>query len=281
MCCHPSLAIEGQVALILRALGALTTDEIASAFLVSAETMKRRLTRAKAKIKASGIPFRVPPDHLLAQRLKSVLAVVYLIFNQGYGGRRDLCTEAIRLGRVLGRLLPAESEVHGLLALMLLHDSRWRARFLNGEIVQLEHQDRSLWDSCQIGEGRSELDLALALGRRGPYVLQGAIASLQIEERIDWLQIVALYGELAPLTKSPVVELNGAVALAQAGSPQKALHIVERLGLVRYPYFHSTRAELLRRLGRFEEAREAYLRALELTRSDPERRFLNRKLNDM
>ena len=280
MCCHPALATEAQVALTLRALGGLTTEEIADAFLVTPETMKRRLSRAKARIKTTGIPFRVPPEHLLARRLSAVLAVVYLIFNQGYGGRVDLAGEAIRLGRLLSGLLPGEPEVHGLLALMLCHDARRSARFSDSELVLLEHQDRSLWDAAQIAEGRAALDLALALHGRGPYVLQGAIASLQIEERIDWPQVVALYGELARLTQSPVVELNRAVAVAQTGSPQVALRIVEGLELDEYPYLHSTRGELLRRLGRTEEAREAYRRALELTRNEPERRFLQRRLDE-
>jgi RNA polymerase sigma-70 factor, ECF subfamily len=280
MCCHPALATEAQVALTLRALGGLTTEEIAGAFLVTPETMKRRLSRAKARIKTTGIPFRVPPEHLLARRLSAVLAVVYLIFNQGYGGRVDLAAEAIRLGRLLSGLLPGEPEVHGLLALMLCHDARRSARFSDSELVLLEHQDRSLWDAAKIAEGRAALDRALVLHGRGPYVLQGAIASLQIEERIDWPQVVALYGELARLTRSPVVELNRAVAVAQTGSPQAALRIVEGLELDGYPYFHSTRGELLRRLGRAEEARAAYGRALELTRNEPERRFLQRRLNE-
>ncbi|HEY4025382.1 MAG TPA: sigma-70 family RNA polymerase sigma factor [Candidatus Dormibacteraeota bacterium] len=280
MCCHPALATEAQVALTLRALGGLTTEEIASTFLVPPETMKRRLSRAKAKIKTAGIPFRVPPEHLLARRLSAVLAIVYLVFNQGYGGRIDLSAEAIRLGRLLCRLMPGEPEVHGLLALMLCHDARRRARFADADLVLLEDQDRSLWDAAQIAEGRAALDRSLALLGRGPYVLQGAIASLQIEQPIDWAHVAALYGELARRTRSPVVELNRAVAVAQAGSPQAALDIVERLELDDYPYLHSTRAELLRRLGRAEEARAAYRRALELTRNEPERRFLQRRLNE-
>ncbi len=281
MCCHPALATEAQVALTLRALGGLTTEEIAGAFLVAPETMKRRLSRAKAKIKGAGIPFSVPPKHLLSRRLVAVLAVVYLIFNQGYGGRIDLAAEAIRLARLLTVLMPGEAEVHGLLALMLCHDARRRARFSNGELVLLEHQDRSLWDASQIAEGRGALDRALALHGRGPYVLQGAIASLQTEARVDWPQVVALYGDLAGATRSPVVELNRAVAVAQAGSPEAALQIVEGLNLDDYPYLHSTRAELLRRLGRAEEARVAFRRALDLTRSEPERRFLQRRLDQL
>jgi RNA polymerase sigma-70 factor (ECF subfamily) len=280
MCCHPALATEAQVALTLRALGGLKTEEIAAAFLVSPETMKRRLSRAKAKIKTAGVPFSVPPEHLLARRLAAVLAVVYLIFNQGYGGSLDLAAEAIRLGRLLSGLLPGEPEIHGLLALMLCHDARRRARFSNGELVLLEDQDRSLWNANQIAEGRGVLERALALRGRGPYVFQAAIASLQVEERIDWPQIAALYGELVRLTRSPVVELNRAVAVAQAGSSRAALGIVEGLELDDYPYLHSTRAELLRRLGRAKEARAAYRRALELTRNEPERRFLQRRLSE-
>ncbi|MBO0685775.1 MAG: sigma-70 family RNA polymerase sigma factor, partial [Candidatus Dormibacteraeota bacterium] len=234
MCCHPALATEAQVALTLRALGGLTTEEIANAFLVAPETMKRRLSRAKAKIQAAAIPFSVPPEPLLAERLAAVLAVVYLIFNQGYEGRVDLAAEAIRLGRVLSRLLPAEPEVHGLLALMLCHHARRRARFSGGELVLLQDQDRSLWDAGQIEQGRAEVDRALELGGRGSYVLQGAIASLQTEEQIDWPQVVALYAELSRLTGSPVVELNRAVAVAQAGSPQAALQIVDGLDLDEY-----------------------------------------------
>jgi RNA polymerase sigma-70 factor, ECF subfamily len=280
-CCHPALSTEAQVALTLRALGGLSTDEIGHAFLVSAETMKRRLSRAKGKIKAAGIPFAVPPGHLLPARLAAVLAVVYLIFNEGYGGRVDLAAEAIRLGRLLGELMPDEPEVHGLLALMLCHDARRKARFAGGELVLLEDQDRALWDAAQIAEGRAALERALALGGRGPYVLQAAIASLQLEAGVDWPQVAALYRELALLTRSPVVELNRAVAVAQAGAPEEALRIADALELDDYPYLHSTRAELLRRLGHADEARAAYRRALELTRAEPERRFLQRRLAEV
>jgi RNA polymerase sigma-70 factor (ECF subfamily) len=281
MCCHPALAKEAQVALTLRALGGLSTDEIARAFIVAPETMKRRLTRAKARITAVGIPFRVPPEHLLAERLGAVLAVVYLIFNEGYSGRIDLAAEAIRLCRVLRSLLPSESEVQGLLALMLCHDARRQARFVDGELVLLADQDRSLWDKQQIADARSELDRALALGSRGPYVVQAAIAVLHTAERIDWPQVAALYAELSALTRSPVVELNRAVAIAESGSPDAALGLIEHLPLEDYPYLHSTRAELLRRLGRLPEARAAYHRALELTHTDPERRFLTRRLAEL
>jgi RNA polymerase sigma-70 factor, ECF subfamily len=280
-CCHPALASEAQVALTLRALGGLTTEEVARAFLTSPETMKRRLTRAKAKIKATGIPFSLPPDHLLPERVAAVLAVVYLIFNEGYGGRVDLAAEAIRLGRMLAVLMPDEPEVHGLLALMLLHDARREARFAGGEMVLLQEQDRSLWKAAQIQEGRRLIERALALRGRGPYVLQAAIASLQAEARIDWPQVVALYGELHRLTASPVVELNRAAAIAEAQSPTAALEIVDRLDLTDYQYLHSTRAELLRRLGRTEEAAAAYRRALELAHVDSERRFLTRRLTEL
>jgi RNA polymerase sigma-70 factor (ECF subfamily) len=280
-CCHPALATEAQVALTLRALLGLTTEEIASAFLVSEETMKRRLTRAKAKIRATAIPFAVPADHLLPDRLKAVLAIVYLIYNEGYGGRVDLAVEAIRLGRILCELMPDEPEAHGLLALMLFHHSRRAARFDGGELVLLPDQDRSLYDESEIAFGRTELDRALALRGAGPYVLQAAIASLQLEPEIDWGQIVGLYGRLAALTRSPVVELNRAVAIAEAGDPRAALDLVDGLDLSDYRYLHSTRAELLRRLGRLEEAREAYERALPLARTDPERRFLSRRLAEL
>jgi RNA polymerase sigma-70 factor, ECF subfamily len=283
-CCHPALALEAQVALTLRALGGLTTDEIARAFLVSEETMKRRLSRAKAKIKAAGIPFAVPAAHLLPDRLNAVLAVVYLIYNEGYSDaptRIDLATEAIRLGRVLAALMPDEPEVHGLLALMLIQHARRRARFSGDELVLLEDQDRSLWDLEEIASGREALERAIALRGRGPHVLQAAIASLQSEERIDWNEVAALYGELAQVTRSPVVELNRAVAVAQAGATEQALEIVEQLELGDYQYLHSTRGELLRRLGRTGEAREAFERALALARSAPERRFLERRIAEL
>ncbi len=280
-CCHPALALDAQVALTLRTLGGLTTEEIARAFLVPAETMKRRLTRAKDKIKTAGIPFSVPADHLLPDRLAAVLAVVYLIFNEGYGGRVDLAAEAIRLGRMLASLMPDEPEVRGLLALLLLHDSRRGARFAGGELVLLEDQDRSRWDRGQIGEGRALLDRAIALHGRGAYVLQAAIASLQADDPIDWAEVAALYGELARVTGSPVVELNRAVAIAEVEGPAAALAIVDAVALDDYQYLHSTRADLLRRLGRTDEARAAYERALELARSEPERRFLERRIDEL
>ena len=280
-CCHPSLATDAQVALTLRALGGLSTDEIARAFIVSPETMKRRLTRAKAKIKVAGIPLSVPPEHLLPQRLAAVLAIVYLIFNEGYGGRFDLAAEAIRLGRVLAQLMPDESEVFGLLALMLLHDSRRAARLVDGELVLLADQDRSLWNHEQIAAGRAALHRALTLRGRGQYALQAAIASLQAQDSPDWAEVVALYTELAALTRSHVVALNRAVAIAQAGSPAAALELVDTLDLDDYRYLHSTRAELLRRLHRGPEAAAAYRRALALTATDSERRFLERRLAEL
>jgi RNA polymerase sigma-70 factor, ECF subfamily len=280
-CCHPALALDGQVALTLRTLGGLKTEEIARAFLVPEATMAKRLARAKSKINAAGIPFRVPPAHLLPDRLAAVLAVVYLIFNEGYGGRGELAAEAIRLGRALVELMPDEPEAHALLALMLVNDARRGARFADGTVVLLGDQDRSLWDFDQIAEGRAALDRALALGGNGPYVLQAAIAALHVDEPQDWPQLAALYGELARRTGSPVVELNQAVAIAEAGDVEAALALVERLELDRYHYLHATRAELLRRLDRVEGARAAYDRALELVHSDAERRFLEGKLGEL
>ena len=298
MCCHPALAVEAQVALTLRAVGGLSTEEIARAFLVPPDTMKRRLTRAKSKIKVAGIPFGVPSGPRLPERLGAILAVVYLIFNEGYTDpdRPGLAAEAIRLGRVLAALLPAEPEVLGLLALMLLHDSRRETRFAGNEpgneqsqdLVLLADQDRSRWDWRQIAEGRALLDRALgqttaqttarAAVRTGPYVIQAAIASLQAADELDWPQISVLYGQLAELTGSPVVRLNRAVAVAEADGPAAALAIVDQLDLPDYQYWHSTRAELLRRLGRRDEARSAYRRALDLARTGPERRFLERRI---
>ncbi len=243
--------------------------------------MKKRLSRAKVKIKATGIPFAVPAEHLLLDRLDAVLAVVYLIYNEGYSGRIDLAGEAIRLGRVLAVLMPDEPEVHGLLALMQIHHARRKARFAGEELVLLEDQDRSLWDAEKIAAGRTALERALALRGRGPYVLQAAIASLQAEERIDWNEVAALYEQLAQITHSPVVELNRAVAVAQAGATEQALEIVDGLDLDDYQYLHSTRGELLRRLGRTVEARAAYERALELASSEPERRFLARRIAEL
>jgi RNA polymerase sigma-70 factor (ECF subfamily) len=275
-CCHPALSTEAQVALTLRTLGGLTTPEIAHAFLVPEPAMAQRLVRAKRKIAAAGIPFRVPPDDVLPDRLAAVLAVVYLIFNAGYGGRGDLSAEAIWLGRALAELMPDEPEVHGLLALMLLHHARRETRFADGEVVLLEDQDSSLWDAAQIGAGRAVLDRAIALHGRGPYVMQAAIASLHADDPRDWGQIAALYGELARVTGSPVVELGRAVAVAEVEGPEAGLRIVDGLALDDYHYLHATRAELLRRLGRTDEARAAYGEALRLVHDDAERRLLER-----
>ncbi len=280
-CCHPALALEAQVALTLRALGGLTTEDIARAFIVSEETMKRRLSRAKAKIKATGIPFAVPAAHALPDRLDAVLTVVYLIFNEGYSGRVDLASEAIRLGRLIAELMPDEPEVHGLLALMLIHDARRAARFVEGELVLFADQDRSLWDGEQLAAGRRVLQRAVALRGRGPNVLQAAIASLQTDEDIDWPQVAELYRKLADMTRSPVVELNRAVAIAQSGSVEQALVLVDGLALGDYQYFHSTRGELLRRLGRAADARASYGRALDLAGSEPERRFLAQRIAEL
>ena len=280
-CCHPALELDAQVALTLRTLGGLTTEEIARAFLVPRETMAKRLVRAKKKIAAAGIPFRVPPAHQLPDRLAAVLAVVYLVFNEGYGGRGDLAGEALRLGGALAELLPDEPEVHGLVALMLLNDARREARFAEGELVLLRDQDRALWDAERIAAGRRSLDRALALGGRGPYVLQAAIAALHVEDPVDWAQVAALYEQLATATGSEVVELNRAAALAEAGDVDAGLALADGLELERYHYLHATRAELLRRLGRVDEARDAYDRALALVQAEPERRFLEQRRSEL
>jgi len=284
-CCHPALAIDAQVALTLRTLGGLRTEEIARAFLVSEATIAQRLVRGKRKIRAAGIPFRIPPAHQLPGRLSAVLAVVYLIFNAGYDGRDELAAEATRLGRALAELMPDEPEVFGLLALMLLLDSRSGARFREGELVLLADQDRTRWDRDRIEAGRAALDRGLSLRGRGPYVLQAAIASLHAEDTRDWPQIAALYGELSRVTRSPVVELSRAVALAEAEGSEAGLRAIEaidgRRELDTYHYFHAARADLLRRLDRPAEARSAYERALELVHSEPERRFLARRVAEL
>jgi RNA polymerase sigma-70 factor (ECF subfamily) len=280
-CCHPALALDVQVALTLRTLGGLTTTEIAQAFLVEEATMAQRLVRAKRKIALAGIPFRVPPPELLPERLAAVLAVFYLIYNEGYGGRNDLADESIRLALALTSLMPDEPEAYGLLALILLHDARRDARVLGDEIVLLEDQDRTRWDASKITAGRRALDRAIALRGRGPYVLQAAVASLHLAEQADWPQIAALYRELARSTGSPVVELNRAIAVAHIDGPERGLELLEGLPLDGYRYLHSTRGELLRRSGRIGEARDAFARALELAHSEPERRLLRRRIAEL
>ena len=280
-CCHPALAVDAQVALTLRALGGLSTREIARCFLVPEPTMAQRLVRAKRKIRAAAIPFRVPPPDLLAERIGAVLAVVYLIFNEGYSGRDDLSQEAIRLGRALADLLPDEPEVHGLLAVMLFHDSRRAARFDGTELVLLADQDRSLWDVGRIAEGRRELDRAQRLDGNGSYVLQASIAASHAVDGSDWHRIAQLYTDLALRTGSPVVELNRAVSVAEDEGPEAGLALMEGLPLEEYRYLHAARGELLRRLGRTDEAADAYARALTLTDDPAERRLLQRRLDEL
>jgi RNA polymerase sigma-70 factor (ECF subfamily) len=293
-CCHPALAVEAQVALTLRTLGGLTTGEIARAFLVPERTMGQRLFRAKRKIRLAHIPYQVPADHELPARLRPVLRVVYLVFNEGYAAtagdtlvRRELCAEAIRLGRVLTELMPDEPEVAGLLALMLLHDSRRETRVDDeGGLVLLADQDRSRWDRAQIAEGIQLVERVARRGRPGPYQVQAAIAALHAEaaggDATDWTEIAALYRALVKLTPSPIVELNRAVAVAMADGPAAGLVIVERLvaagDLDESHLLHATRADLLRRLGRSHEARAAYERALHLAGTTAERRFLASRL---
>jgi RNA polymerase sigma-70 factor (ECF subfamily) len=276
-CCHPALAMDAQVALTLRTLSGLTTPEIARAFLVSEPTMSQRLVRAKRKIRDAGIPFRVPPPHLLPDRLAAVLAVVYLIFNAGYDGRGELAQQAIRLGVALAELMPDEPEVFGLLALMLLHDSRRDARLRDGELVLLAEQDRALWDRAQIEAGLAALERARRMHGDGPYFLQAEIAALHAEDRQDWERIAARYDELARHTDSQVVALNRAVAVGEARGADAGLREIEGLDLEDYHYLHAARADFLRRLGREDEARAAYERALALVASEAERRFLERR----
>lgn len=279
-CCHPALSTEAQVALTLRALGGLSTAAIARAFLVPEATMAQRLHRAKAKIKATAIPFRVPRKDILQERLAAVLATVYLIFNEGYsGGREELADNAIWLGRSLLELLSNEADVHGLLALMLFNESRRSARYVDGEMVLLADQDQSLWNQQMIEEGRHELGRAIQLGT-GSYVFQAQIAALHAESPPNWSHIAVLYAALEQITESPIVALNRAAAVAEAGDLEAALAITDSVPLHEYLYWHSTRAEVLRRLGRLDESKLHYKRALELSTDNAERRFLERRIGD-
>ena len=297
ICCHPALSLDAQVSLTLRTLGGLTTPEIARAFVVPESTLAQRIVRAKRKIKSANIPYRVPPDHLLPERIEAVLAVIYLIFNEGYSAsfgpsliRHSLCDEAIRLGRKLFELMPDEPETIGLLALMILHDSRRDARTTGeGRLVVLEEQNRNLWDSAKIEEGTTLVERSLRMRRAGPYQVQAAIAAVHSEamapDQTDWQQIAALYGTLLRMVPTPVVRLNMAVAIAMSDRLDRGLQMIDHLGksgdLDSYQHYHSARADLLRRLGRNVEAAVAYSRALDLVQNDPEKEYLQRRLREV